>query len=138
MSITRIMSTIPTGLFFSKVLVVLGFVTLVLGTIGGFIVAVQTTEVKYSFSSGTFTERQNVTLGLTMIVSSLVMSSLMIVVGSYVDVRLSKVLLDMTPRGIQQQDSSLSGEQGQALTDSDGQSLWIRLWAASQRWRRNV
>lgn len=123
MSTNETMSTIPIGLFFSKVLVVLGFVTLVLGTIGGFIVAVQTTEVEYSFSSRIFTERQDVTLGLTMIVSSLVMSSLMIVVGSYVDVRITKIVVDMTPRGIQQQDSSLTGEQGGALTDPEGQAL---------------
>ena len=114
MSTNETMSTIPIGLFFSKVLVVLGFVTLVLGTIGGFIVAVQTTEVE---GYGTYTERQDVTLGLTMIVSSLVMSSLMIVVGSYVDVRITKIIVDMIPRGIQQQDSSLTGEQGGALTD---------------------
>lgn len=109
MSITRIMSTIPTGLFFSKVLVALGFVTLVVGTVGGFIAV--------------FQDDVDVTFGLTLIVSSLLISSLVIVVGSYVDVRLSKVLLDMTPRGIQQQDSSLTGEQGGAPTDSEGQSL---------------
>lgn len=121
MSTNETMSTIPIGLFFSKVLVVLGFVTLVLGTIGGFIVAIQTTEVDNPYA--TYTERQDVTLGLTMIVCSLAMSTLMIVVGSYVDVRITKIVVDMIPRGIQQQDSSLTGEYGQALTDSEGQAL---------------
>jgi len=96
------MGTISIGLFFSRVLVVIGFLTLILGTIGGFVV--------------TF---EDVVYGLTAIVTSLMMSSLLIVVGSYVDVRLTRIVVEMASQSLRQQDPSLTEVDARVLAESD-------------------
>ena len=79
------------GIFFSKVVVILGFVQLALGTIGLIIVGNQTVEDCYESWFGT-TRCDDTTpfLGyaLAAIIPNLLISSLLIAFGCYINVKL--------------------------------------------------
>jgi hypothetical protein len=111
------MKTISIGLFFSRVLLVVGFASLGLGTIGGIVLAFQRDCYEDGYS--TYCSNENVIYGLTTVVVSLAMSSLLIVVASYIDVRLTRIVVDMATHALRQQDPSLTDLDARALVESD-------------------
>ena len=79
------------GIFFSKIVVVLGFAQLALGTIGLIIIGNQTVERCYtSFFGSEFCDDTKPFLGYALgaIIPNLLISSLLIAFGCYISVKL--------------------------------------------------
>jgi hypothetical protein len=102
-------------------LLVVGFASLGLGTIGGIVLTFQKecTEDSYYVDAYCYFDNENVIYGLTAVVVSLAMSSLLIAVASYVDVRLTRIVVDMATHALRQPDPSLTELDARALAESD-------------------
>jgi|GEM_PF-4275473 len=115
------MRIISLGLFFSKVLIVFGFLAIVFGTIGGIVIAAQQECVGESYYE--VCTYDNVVYGLSSIFAVLVMSSTFIAIASYLHVRLSSAMVDFAVQALRGRDPSLSVEDARTLVESGDESV---------------